>query len=135
MSLTRTIAAALLLAACASEPSANIAPPSKPEPAPSEPSAASKPPAVTRVDPSLVCMVNNQFMGKAQIPVAVEGKTYFGCCEMCKSRLADDAESRMATDPVSGARVDKAVAVIGREASGSVVYFENASNLERFASR
>lgn len=60
-------------------------------------------------------------MGKAQIPVEVEGKTYFGCCDMCKTRLAQDPESRAALDPVSGARVDKASAVIGREASGSVL--------------
>lgn len=91
--------------------------------------------AVTRVEPSLVCMVNNQYMGKAQIPVEVEGKTYFGCCDMCKTRLAKDPESRASVDPVSGARVDKAAAVIGREASGAVVYFENEANLQRYASR
>jgi YHS domain-containing protein len=109
-----------------------------PAPAPDPIAEVSKPPAkakVTRVEPSLVCMVNNQFMGTAQIPVVVEGKTYFGCCEMCKSRLAQDPTSRAATDPVSGASVDKSVAVIGREGSGAVLYFESAKNLELYASR
>jgi YHS domain-containing protein len=77
-------------------------------------------------------MVNNQFMGRAQIPVVVEGKTYFGCCEMCKGRLAKDAAARVASDPVSGKTVDKSSAVIAKEEDGSVHYFENATNLERF---
>ncbi len=99
-----------------------------------KPSAAT-PATLTRVDPSLVCMVNNHFMGKAQIPVEVEGKTYFGCCEMCKGRLAKDPSSRAAKDPVSGVTVDKAVAVIARDNSGGVVYFENEANLAQYAAR
>ncbi|HKP64198.1 MAG TPA: hypothetical protein VJV78_45995 [Polyangiales bacterium] len=99
------------------------------------PVVAAAPAKITRAEPSLVCMVNNQYMGKAQIPVVVEGKTYFGCCEMCKSRLANDPTSRAATDPVSGASVDKAAAVIGRDPSGAVQYFENAKNLELYAAR
>ena len=137
-------AAGLLLGACASEPApksapstesaqpaeltAQAAPAAKSEPAPAQAS-------VTRVDPELVCMVNNHYMGKAQIPVVVEGKTYFGCCDMCKTKLAQDPESRAAKDPVSGATVDKASAVIGREPSGTVVYFENEKNLQQYASR
>lgn len=77
-------------------------------------------------------MVNNQFMGRAQIPVVVEGKTYFGCCEMCKGRLARDATARVAKDPISGNAVDKSSAVIAKRADGQVLYFENVQNLERF---
>ncbi|HVI00044.1 MAG TPA: hypothetical protein VM869_15110 [Enhygromyxa sp.] len=84
-------------------------------------------------DPSLVCMVNNQFMGKPQIPVDVEGTTYYGCCEMCKTKLADDPSSRTAIDPISGASVDKAKAVLGKEESGAIHYFESAENLAKFA--
>jgi YHS domain-containing protein len=80
-------------------------------------------------DRSLVCMVNNQYMGRPQIPVAVEGRTYYGCCEMCKGRLAKDASARTAVDPVSGKQVDKASAVIARTAAGSIIYFENEANL------
>lgn len=96
------------------------------EPAPAKP-------ALSRVeDPSLVCMVNNQFMGRQQIPVAVEGKTYFGCCEMCKGRLASDPSARTAKDPVSGKLVDKASAVIAKRDNGQVLYFESEQNLERY---
>ena len=45
-----------------------------------------------------------------EFTVEVGGKTYFGCCPMCKERLATDAEARQAMDPVSGRMVDKAVA-------------------------
>ena len=117
----------LLVAACSSAPA-----PVPPQDPPVVAAASAK---VTRVEPSLVCMVNNQYMGKPQIPVLVDGKTYFGCCEMCESRLATDPMSRTATDPVSGASVDKATAVIGRDASGAALYFENAKNLEVYASR
>lgn len=88
---------------------------------------------LTRVeDVSQVCMVTNQFMGVAQIPIDVEGKTYFGCCEMCKARLAKEPETRNATDPVTGAAVDKATAVIAREAGGKVHYFATLDTLARY---
>lgn len=89
--------------------------------------------ALTRVeDASQVCMVNNQFMGKPQIPVEVGGKTYYGCCEMCKGRLQTDAAARTATDPVTGETVDKATAVIAQDATGAVLYFANADHLARY---
>jgi YHS domain-containing protein len=94
-----------------------------------EPTAA----AITQVEPSKVCMVNNQFMGKDQIPVEVEGRTYYGCCNMCKERLTKDSASRSAVDPVSGKTVDKATAVIGAQSDGSVLYFENEENLASYA--
>lgn len=93
-------------------------------------------PAVVKVaDRSLVCMVNDQDMGKAQIPVVVEGKTYYGCCAMCKERLAKDATARTGVDPVSGKSVDKAKAVIGKRPDGTVVYFETEANLKKYAAR
>ena len=78
-----------------------------------------------RVPAENVCMMNNTVFPKAQIPVPVEGKTYFGCCEMCKGRLAQDPTVRHATDPVSGKAVDKATAVIGALPDGKVLYFES----------
>jgi YHS domain-containing protein len=86
-------------------------------------------------DRSLVCMVNNQFMGRPQIPVVVNGNTYYGCCEMCKGRLANDPTSRTAVDPVSKHPVDKAVAVIGRAENGTTVYFENDQNFAAYSAR
>lgn len=85
-----------------------------------------------RVETKKVCMVNNQIFEKDQIPIAVQGKTYYGCCEMCKERLAKDANARTATDPVTGQTVDKATAVIAARADGSVLYFESEKTLEKY---
>jgi hypothetical protein len=99
------------------------------------PLAAATPPAgaLVRVDdPSQVCMVNDHYMGKPQIPVVVGEKTYFGCCAMCKQKLETDPSARSANDPVTGHPVDKALAVIGRDATGHVRYFESEGTLARY---
>ena len=85
-----------------------------------------------RVEPKRVCMVNNTVFPKDQIPVDVGGKTYFGCCEMCKGRLAKDEAIRSATDPVTGKTVDKATAIIGAGADGKVQYFESEETFARY---
>jgi len=89
-------------------------------------------PALKRVEPKKVCMVNNQLFEKDLIPVAVEGKTYYGCCEMCKERLSKDAASRLAVDPVTGKTVDKAAAVIAALPDGKVLYFESEKTLAEY---
>ncbi len=104
----------------------------------SEPVAASPPSdgrlanGLIRVEPSTVCMVNNQHMAKAQIPVLVDGKTYFGCCAMCKGKLENDAATRTAMDPVTAKPVDKATAIIARNDEGIVFYFESDETLRRY---
>jgi len=77
-------------------------------------------------------MVNDAVYDKKQVHVQVEGKDYYGCCEMCKERLAKDAALRVGVDPVSGKEVDKATAVIGADSYKRVFYFENAKNFEKF---
>lgn len=97
------------------------------QPTQAAPTEAAK---LTRVtDPSTVCMVNDQHMGNAQIPVQVDGKTYYGCCKMCESRLNSDAQVRLSHDPVNNHEVDKATAVIAKDASGKVLYFESEETL------
>jgi YHS domain-containing protein len=88
--------------------------------------------ALSVVDPAHVCMVNDAVFEKEQIRIEVEGKAYYGCCNMCKERLAQDEKARTAVDPVSGNKVDKAEAVIGADAEGRVYYFENEKNLKGF---
>jgi YHS domain-containing protein len=88
---------------------------------------------LTKVEPKTVCMINEQAMGKDQIPVEVEGKTYYGCCEMCKERLAKDAAARTAVDPVTGKPVDKATAVIAAMPDGKVLYFESQETYEKYS--
>lgn len=107
----------------------------------SAPSATEQPVAVlpagmSRVaDVSQVCMVNDQFMGRPQIPVDVEGRTYFGCCAMCKDKLTLQPETRTARDPVTGQEVDKAKAVIVQDAQGKVLYFASEDTLRKFAAK
>ena len=84
------------------------------------------------VDAEFVCMVNDAVYDKKQVHVEVEGKDYYGCCEMCKERLAKDAALRVAIDPVSGKEVDKATAVIGADSYKRVFYFEDQKNFEKF---
>jgi len=85
-----------------------------------------------QVEAKYVCMVNNQRFDKEQIAITVKDKTYYGCCEMCRDKLKNDAKSRVAIDPVSGKEVDKATAVIGATPDGKVFYFENVKNLKQY---
>jgi len=79
-----------------------------------------------RLPNELVCMVNNAYMGKSQIPVKVKGKTYYGCCEMCKTKLNEDENARTAKDPSSGQLVDKSQAyIVLLNKQGEVAYFES----------
>ena len=79
-----------------------------------------------------VCMINNRSMADDQIAVEIDGKTYYGCCAMCKEKLVKDETSRYAIDPVSGKKVDKAKAVIGALPGAAVLYFENETNLQKY---
>jgi YHS domain-containing protein len=89
-----------------------------------------------KVENSKVCMVTDMVFPRAQIPVKVGDKTYYGCCDNCKQRLTEDEKVRSATDPVSGKLVDKAKAVIAANAEdGSVLYFESDTNLQAFVKK
>lgn len=78
-------------------------------------------------------MVNDTYMGKPQIPVQVEGKTYFGCCPACKERLSNEREIRAAVDPVTGETVDKATAVLAQDADGAIYYFASGQSLRDYS--
>jgi YHS domain-containing protein len=81
-----------------------------------------------------VCMVQDTVMAVPAVPVTHDGKTYYGCCEMCKGRIASEPERfTRGTDPVSGKGVDKATAVL-LSVNGRVFYFESEGNRDRFAS-
>jgi len=93
---------------------------------------AGEKPELKRVETKKVCMVNNQVFDKDQIPVTVEGKTYYGCCEMCKERLTKDAAARTAVDPGTGKPLDKATAVIAAMPDGKVLYFESQETFAKY---
>jgi YHS domain-containing protein len=92
-------------------------------------------PEVKRVETNQVCMVNDTFMNKPQIPVSVEGKTYYGCCEGCVGRLKGDRSVRFSTDPITGREVDKAAAYITTQPDGTVLYFESMETANKYASQ
>jgi YHS domain-containing protein len=85
-----------------------------------------------QVSPQNVCMINKKHFDKPQTPVTVEGRTYYACCDMCKTQLTEDPTTRKDKDPVSGKEVDKATAAIGVDKEGHVYFFENADNLKKF---
>ncbi len=85
---------------------------------------------LVKVESKQVCMINEQFMEKDQIEVKVDGKMYYGCCAMCVERLNKSEKSRYSVDPLSGKKVDKALAVIAADEDFNVYYFENEKNLE-----
>lgn len=127
----------LVLGIGCSDPVAGTAPAASAEPVPPHATATAEAASATdavlrKVAPDEVCMMNNRFMKDKQIPVPIDGRTYFGCCAMCKDKLTNDAAARTATDPVSGRPVDKAVAVIGAKPSNAVVYFENQENFDAY---
>lgn len=79
-----------------------------------------------------VCMVQDTVMDTPAVPVEHEGKTYYGCCDMCKGKIkADPKQYTLATDPVSGKVVDKATAELA-SVNGDVYYFESAAHRNRF---
>ena len=81
-----------------------------------------------------VCMVNDAYMGVNQIEVPVEGKIYYGCCEMCVDKLNNLESVRYGTDPYTGQPVDKADAfiVLKSKATGEVFYFESEETYTKY---
>lgn len=90
---------------------------------------------VTPINRRMICMVENKAFKQPQKPVKVNGRTYYGCCSMCQHTLQTDASSRYAVDPVSGKKVDKSKAIVGKDAKGSVVYFQNQADYDAYNAR
>jgi YHS domain-containing protein len=87
---------------------------------------------VTIIENKYVCMVNDDVYDTPQIPVPIDGKTYYGCCMGCKAKLENDINTRYAIDPISNNKVDKATAIIGQTNSGKVLYFESQENFNKY---
>lgn len=86
---------------------------------------------------SLVCMVNNTYMGNDQIPVLVNGRTYYGCCPKCVTDLNTDESTRIAVDPFSKKVVDKARSFISinPDKKGAILYFESEGNAKKYLTK
>lgn len=92
---------------------------------------------IKSVKPELVCMVNDNVMKAPQMPVPVEGKTYYGCCAGCVKTLQSDRSVRVAKDPVTGHEVDKATAFIiaDPKMKGKALYFESQDTAREHLSK
>lgn len=93
--------------------------------------------ALVRVEAKYVCMgmAEGRLFNREMIPVKIGDRTYYGCCDVCEQRLKEDPKIRMAFDPVSGNRVDKATAVLGALPDGTVLYFENENTFARYSDK
>jgi hypothetical protein len=82
----------------------------------------------------LVCMVNDEFMGRKQFPVPVGDKIYYGCCENCVDKLQNSDQYRYGIDPLTREKVDKVEAFIVRQSEKdySVFYFKSKENFDKF---
>lgn len=96
--------------------------------------AASLPLPGTPIEHKLVCMVNNRYMGSDQIPVSIQNKTYYGCCDKCVKDLNTDESVRFAIDPLTKSKVDKALAFItmSPKEAGNVLYFESEQAAKKY---
>ncbi len=80
-----------------------------------------------------VCAVQDTVGTKTGLPHLYNGKTYYLCCEGCRSSIKNEpGKYTIATDPVSGNKVDKAVAMI-YNLEGKAYYFENEANRKTFS--
>lgn len=84
-------------------------------------------------DKSLVCMMQDSVLKKPGVPLTFAGKNYYGCCPMCKEKMADNPSKYLfAVDPVTKKRIDKADAYV-YELQGAALYFESKESLQQFA--
>ena len=80
-----------------------------------------------------VCMMQDMVLTKPGIAIQYEGKTYYGCCDMCKEKIKSEPQKyTRATDLVSGKPVDKATAFI-YGLGGDAYYFASEANRKAFA--
>ena len=78
-------------------------------------------------------MMQDMVLTKPGIAIEYQGKTYYGCCDMCKEKIKNAPQKyTRATDPVSGKPVDKATAFI-YGLDGDAYYFASESNRQAFA--
>lgn len=87
------------------------------------------------IQPELVCMVNDVYMGIKQIPVPVSDKVYYGCCQNCVDKLQNDEDFRSAQDPATGEMVDKSEAyiVLKPGSDREVLYFRSEETFSRYS--
>ncbi len=87
---------------------------------------------LTRVDASKVNMVTNRVEEHAQNSVDINGRSYSVASDSYARTLKLNPSLRLATDPITGKKIDKSEAQTFADASGKVFYFANDSSFKSF---
>jgi YHS domain-containing protein len=87
------------------------------------------------IEHKVVCMASNVYMGKEQLEVIINGKTYYSCSPHCTNQLQSQNNVRLATDPLSKKTIDKADAFISMspDSVGAILYFESNENMKHYS--
>jgi len=84
-------------------------------------------------DRTRVCMLQDTIQAQAGLEYAHQGKKYYLCCGGCLAAFKGNAaQYSTATDPVTGAKVDKATAPIYAY-RGRAYFFASEESLDTFA--
>ena len=84
-------------------------------------------------DRTRVCMLQDTVQAQAGLAYEHQGKTYYLCCGGCLAAFkAGAAQYSTAVDPVTGAKVDKATALMYAY-RGHAYFFASEESLARFA--
>ncbi len=79
-----------------------------------------------------VCAVENVIQAREGIPCEHDGKTYWMCCPRCVEAFKENPDAyRLATDPVSGERVDKATSLV-QPYAGRIFFFASEATRTAF---
>lgn len=86
-----------------------------------------------KVKASHVCMPDDKYFGRKLVPVEINGKTYYACCQKCGAKLRLEA-ARYGADPMTGESVDKADAyiVLKQDGSNGVFYFKSVETYSKY---
>ena len=82
-----------------------------------------------------VCMVDDFYQGDyPTLSLALFNKTYYGCDAKATQDLVNKQDLRVAIDPVTKRKIDKASAVIGLhpKRDGKVLYFESKETFTQY---
>ena len=87
---------------------------------------------IPSIEVKQVCAVENVLQAREGIPCEHDGKTYWVCCPRCVDAFKNNPDAyRLATDPVSGQKVDKATALV-QPYAGRVFFFASEATRADF---
>jgi YHS domain-containing protein len=85
-----------------------------------------------RVSAEEVNMATNRLAGSKQASVSIDGRDYFAAGDGYAATLQKNAAARVAVDPYTNKKIDKASALTYADASGRVFYFESEGSYREF---